>query len=303
MNYIVLDLEWNQAAVASKVVREPVMLAGEIIEFGAVRLRENRTPGETYKAYVAPHFYRRMHHMVKKLTGIRKEDLAAGRPFVEVWREFLSWCGEEAVLLTWGPDDIPILHANLLVSGLDPAECPSSFDLQKLFAATLAPEKRQYSLAGAMEILGLSGDSFHDALSDAVNTARICPLLNLENASEESLSFRYGADADGSVFRESREGWQSRRDILSDENIRTFACPACGENVSVASFLAKGPDKKISLVPCPCGKTWLLKVKIQKRKDGTFRSIRTLSAPEEEEILFWEEGLARRALSAPKQKK
>ena len=50
MNYIVVDLEWNQAMSSKSSVfnKLPIHLGGEIIEIGAVRLNEDMTPGEEF---------------------------------------------------------------------------------------------------------------------------------------------------------------------------------------------------------------------------------------------------------------
>ena len=40
MNYIVMDLEWNQAISQKFVKTKPVYLSGEIIEIGAVKVDE-----------------------------------------------------------------------------------------------------------------------------------------------------------------------------------------------------------------------------------------------------------------------
>lgn len=36
MEYIVMDMEWNQALTFSEMVKDPVFLAGEIIQIGAI---------------------------------------------------------------------------------------------------------------------------------------------------------------------------------------------------------------------------------------------------------------------------
>ena len=41
MNYIILDLEWNQALNNAMIVRSPVVLYGEIIQIGAIKTDEN----------------------------------------------------------------------------------------------------------------------------------------------------------------------------------------------------------------------------------------------------------------------
>ena len=40
MNYIVLDMEWNQANSYAEMVKDPIMLTGEIVQIGAVKLDE-----------------------------------------------------------------------------------------------------------------------------------------------------------------------------------------------------------------------------------------------------------------------
>ena len=75
MNYIVLDLEWNQPVSAKSMVRTPVSLYGEIIQIGAVKLDENYHILDTFKIMVAPKHYRKMHKKVTKLTKITTKDL------------------------------------------------------------------------------------------------------------------------------------------------------------------------------------------------------------------------------------
>ena len=40
MNYVVLDMEWNQAISYSDMIKEPVFLTGEIIQIGAIMLND-----------------------------------------------------------------------------------------------------------------------------------------------------------------------------------------------------------------------------------------------------------------------
>ena len=95
MNYIVLDLEWNQAMSADSSIfkKLPIHLRGEIIEIVAVKLNEDMTPGEEFTIDVRPQFFRRIHYKVKKITVFDKERLARGNPFPEAQDQFRSWCG------------------------------------------------------------------------------------------------------------------------------------------------------------------------------------------------------------------
>ena len=51
MNYVVVDLEWNQAMSSKSSVfnRLPIHLRGEIIQIGAVKLNEDMSPGEEFR--------------------------------------------------------------------------------------------------------------------------------------------------------------------------------------------------------------------------------------------------------------
>ena len=80
VNYIILDLEWNQPFNMKMMVKEPIMLSGEIIQIGAVKLDEGFHLVDTFKIMVTPKYYRTMHKKVSKLTNIKTEDLQYGFP-------------------------------------------------------------------------------------------------------------------------------------------------------------------------------------------------------------------------------
>ena len=78
MNYIILDMEWNQAMDRAHTVQEPVLLRGEIIQIGAVKCDENFNLVDKLKINVAPKYYRKMNRHVEKITGITSAMLAKG---------------------------------------------------------------------------------------------------------------------------------------------------------------------------------------------------------------------------------
>ena len=56
MNYIVLDMEWNQpwpGSPSSKKVL-PVSIRGEIIQIGAVRLTPEGAPADEFQVMITP---------------------------------------------------------------------------------------------------------------------------------------------------------------------------------------------------------------------------------------------------------
>jgi len=116
MNYIVLDMEWNQPWPGSPSARKvlPVQIRGEIIQIGAVRVTEDQQVADEFQILIKPKFYRSLNRRVSKLTGIKESRLKAeGVPFPEAMESFRSWCGDDVVFLTWGFDDIGILKENL----------------------------------------------------------------------------------------------------------------------------------------------------------------------------------------------
>ena len=121
MQYVVLDLEWNQAMSAKSPVynRLPIHLRGEIIQIGAVKLSEDMTPGEEFQIDVKPVYFRKMHYKVKKLTGIDSERLSDACGFKEAMRKFREFCGDGCTFLTWGYDDKGIMEQNIIVHDLD----------------------------------------------------------------------------------------------------------------------------------------------------------------------------------------
>ena len=122
MDYIVLDMEWNQpwpGSPSSKKVL-PVDIRGEIIQIGAVRVSEEQFVQDEFQIMVKPKYYRHLNRRVSKLTGIKEARLRdEGVPFPEAIEKFREWCGEDVVFLTWGFDDIGILRENLRLFGLD----------------------------------------------------------------------------------------------------------------------------------------------------------------------------------------
>ena len=115
MNYIVLDLEWNQPYDMKSMVKKPVMLHGKIIQIGAVKLDESYHILDTFKIMVSPKCYPKMHRKVAKLTGIKTEDLQYGFQFPVAFKHFSKWCGNDFAFLTWGTDDIKILRENMIL--------------------------------------------------------------------------------------------------------------------------------------------------------------------------------------------
>ena len=100
MNYIVLDMEWNQPWPGSPSSRKvlPVQIRGEIIQIGAVRVTEDQQVTDEFQIMIKPKYYRHLNRRVSKLTGIKESRLREeGIPMQEAMMNFRSWCGDDVV--------------------------------------------------------------------------------------------------------------------------------------------------------------------------------------------------------------
>ena len=188
MDYIVLDMEWNQpwpGSPSSKKVL-PVTIRGEIIQIGAVRLTEDGQVADEFQVMIRPKYYRRLNRRVSKLTGIKESRLnAEGIPFPEAMELFRAWCGDDIVFLTWGFDDIGILRENLRLFNLPEDWTGQWYNAQMIFNAQTDGSNSQKALKTAMEIFGIEATRpAHDALGDAYHTALICAKLDLKRGAE-----------------------------------------------------------------------------------------------------------------------
>jgi inhibitor of KinA sporulation pathway (predicted exonuclease) len=178
MNYIVLDLEWNQG---SSRQTEETEISFEIVEIGAIKLNENMETLGSFTELVKPQVYHEMHHITGQLIQIQIQDLEQGSVFPEVMTRFLRWCGDGAyIFCTWGIMDLNILQKNMAYYEMPPlSEGPFPFiDLQKLFALARGDRKDRRSLEFAVDYLELEKDiPFHRALDDAYYTAKIMKAL------------------------------------------------------------------------------------------------------------------------------
>ena len=150
MNYIVLDLEWNQALNQSNRIDK---LQFEIIEIGAVKLDENFNEISRYESLIKPVVYKKIHPIIMDITKIRNKELQKERNFPTVIREFFEWCGEDFVLCTYGNQDLTELQNNMEYYNLNTKndnpfwEYPLMYiDVQKIFGIQFNEMSEQKSL-------------------------------------------------------------------------------------------------------------------------------------------------------------
>ena len=65
MKYIVLDMEWNRPKCRCKLIKQPIVLHGEIIQIGAVMLNEKLEEIGDFEVKIKPIFYKKMNKECK----------------------------------------------------------------------------------------------------------------------------------------------------------------------------------------------------------------------------------------------
>lgn len=174
MNYIVLDLEWNQCPYGKDyTIKE---LPFEIIEIGAVKLDEKLNILGEFHRIIKPKKYKKLHFQTQKILHITDKELAKGMPFKTAIDQFFDWCGEDYMFCTWGLSDLNELQRNMEYFGVENflPKPLRYYELQELLAIELNENERRRSLESAVEYFNIEETKeFHGALEDAFYTVKV----------------------------------------------------------------------------------------------------------------------------------
>lgn len=179
MDYIVLDLEWNQSGDGKE--NEVPGFPFEIIEIGAIKLNSEKEMIDEFTQLIKPQVYHQMNHITKKLIHLQIEELVNGNLFPDALRDFLEWCKSDYIFCTWGPLDLSELQRNMEYYHLNQlSNGPLKFyDVQKLFSIAFEDKKVRRALEYAVDFLDIKKDiPFHRAFSDAYYTAKVFAKIN-----------------------------------------------------------------------------------------------------------------------------
>ena len=282
MDYIVLDMEWNQPWPGSPSAKKvlPVSIRGEIIQIGAVRLTQDQTVGDEFQVLIRPKYYRHLNRRVSKLTGIKESRLKdEGVPMEEAMEAFRTWCGEDVIFLTWGFDDIGILQENLRLYGLDPDWTNRWYNAQMIFNAQTDGSNAQKALKTALEIFEIEPSRpAHDALGDAYHTALICARLDLSRGIEEyeaALKSHdngfHGAQIPGCIARKVFYDYPDKKTALAAMAGEENVCPVCGRKMLGSRWFAQPGHRYMDLATCPDHGKFLIRCRLSDQTDGKVR--------------------------------
>ena len=153
-------------------------------------LNEELEETGSFEAKIRPEFYKKVNRKIEELTGIIDKDLENALLFTEAINNFRNWCGDDSILLTWGPCDVQMLEDNLIMYDMDYRWIPEEFDAQLMFDFQETMEDRNYSLDYAVYYFGIRGIKAHDALNDARDTAAVIRRLDLDDFIREEREWR-----------------------------------------------------------------------------------------------------------------
>ena len=285
MHYIVLDLEWNQPISWQSAPYRKVgdRLIFEMIQIGAVKLADDLSIRDSLSLPIAPTHYLQIHPRIRRMTGLGPEELAGAPAFRDALEQFVRWCGEDYVLLTWGCDDVSVLRQNVDFFGCGDIPLPPLCDIQKLFAQVHGLKDRP-SLQKAMELVGIETDerlAFHNARNDAWYTALVFRTLP-----DPSSALDYAQQPKNLIHkpRPAREKppqafFPSAKEALASEEALRPVCPRCGRILTLdGEYVPQSPDKYISIGRCRHHGRLILRLRLQKEDDGRV-SLRRSAAP------------------------
>lgn len=294
MNYIVLDLEWNQCPTGKS--EEIEHLPFEIIEIGAVKLDEEHHAIDSFREVVRPQVYTSLHYKTKEIVILRDIDLKNARRFPDVIQDFLTWCGENPCFCTWGPADLTELQRNLSYHNLKiPFSFPLLyFDIQKIFSIVYEDRKSRRSLEYAVDFLHIPKNvPFHSALSDAHYTALIMKsLTNEQIVSNSSVDYYRTPENRRQEIYLSYEtyvkfvskSFESKMHAMKDRVVISTACCRCGRSAQKKiRWFPVGGRNYFCLAYCQEHGYLKGKIRMRQREDGAYYAIKTLKLISSEE--------------------
>lgn len=293
MNYIIFDLEWNQ----SNTGKEPEVkeLPFEIIDFGAIRMNEERIMIGEFNQLVKPQVYQHMHYITSKIIHLHMQDLQRGLSFKEAMEAFLDFCGEDYIFCTWGPLDLYEMQRNMRFYGMEPlSEGPLKFlDLQKIYSKAFEDGKTRRNLEYAVDALNIEKDiPFHRAFSDAYYTAKV-----MENIPEEFFeycsydTFNLPADREHEIKVEFKDYYkyisrifEDRHAAMEDKEVSSTKCYICHKNMKkkVKWFSPNLGKHYYAIAHCPEHGYIKYKLRMKKSEADGIYVVKTIKFVDEE---------------------
>lgn len=268
MNYIIFDLEWNNAYSYAKKG-----FMNEIIEIGAVKLNERLEIVDTFKQLILPKITKKLSGRCKSLTNITNEELKQnGIPFADAIKDFSRWSrGDGNVFMSWSNSDLYVLTNNYqtFLGNLNINFITKYCDAQKYCMSFIERENNnQISLADCCEAFGIKidTDKLHRALTDCYLTAEC-----LKKVFDKDKLQNYIHDCDSSFFeRLIYKPYLITKPVteLFDVYNQELLCPVCkSKMVRLKDFECVNKSFRCPTKCKKCGITYWTTVRAKKTYD------------------------------------
>lgn len=293
MNYIVLDLEWNQAS--NRKQYEQAALPFEIVEIGAIKLNEACELIDTFHAIIKPTIYLEMNSHIEQITHVSIEDLEKGMNFIQVANSFLDWCGTNYRFCTWGSMDLTELQRNMAYFQIERTlEIPLFYyNIQKLYSIRYSDGKSRVSLENAVDALHIDKViPFHRADADTYYTALVMRILNMEQV-KKNISIDYYHPPTShkeeiyltfdTYSKYVSRTFDTKEEAMADKGVTTTSCYLCRKNIKKKiRWFSYNNHTYYSLMYCNVHGWVKGKIRIKKTDKGKLFAIKTLKITDEE---------------------
>lgn len=287
MNYIVMDLEWNQGSHQDEIKKQ---IPFEIIEIGAVKLNEKRERVDQFHRVIKPAIYLELFPITQDLVPIAKEELEQGGTFLEVIRDFFVWCGSEYQFCTWGNMDLVELQRNMEFYGVNDILTKAFFyyDVQKIFSLQTEGKKNQKTLEYAVQYFDFNEKmEFHRAIFDAEYTAMIFQRLDM-NLINRYFSIDYynnpkGREDEifvhyGNYTKLISKEYACKEDIFEDQFMKYIPCVDCGKLAErKIDWFSNNAKNYYALAKCKEHGFLKGRIQINKARNGKRFAVRIIS--------------------------
>ncbi len=309
MDYICLDLEWNQAAYK---IDEEDEIPFEIIEIGAVKLNEKMQVVGEFQRLIRPQVYPFLLRRTKEITGWTDRDLdEKGIYFEDACEEFLNWCGKNYIFCIWGSSDLTQLERNMSYFDMKiPWKYPLKYlDVQKLYALQEHEGKARHALEYVIEKYDIPTDlKFHHAFDDAKYTGMVLQRINLKE---------YGSYFSIDYYRVPKNRFEEKifnfdtyskyvsrafplkEELMENKRLREMACMICQKNLKkTVGWFSDGGRVYLALGECREHGLMRGKIRVKATEDHSgFFGVRTIKActeEEKEQILLKKDNLTKK---------
>lgn len=235
MNYIFLDLEYNQPSNIKAGFKFAKYMKNEIIEIGAIKTTEKLELISSFKCYIKPYLQPQIKPEILKLMGFKNQEyiMTNGVRFKYAMKLFKNFIGNENFkFVVWGGiNDINILKENCGIwkVGYKWFKNRKFIDVQQAYMKLIGVNQMP-SLEKTLANLEIekNPDKLHGALNDCFYTLHVARKIGIDNlfeyVSKEKLRIVIPNDITNNFLK------------------KKLHCPKCGR------FVPKGKTSKTILI-------------------------------------------------------